>query len=225
MHEVTLVARRREQIGKEHAKKLRRGSQVPAVVYGHGKPAISITVDCQDLLPLFGAGAGDNTIITLKVDGAAQELKAIIREIQTEPLYNKLVHIDFQEILLTEKIKVPVHIHLAGEAPGIKEGGIIEHILHSVEVSCLPADIPDKIVLDVSGLRLGHTLHISDITADKFEVLGAPTQPIVSVIAPRAAEESVAAPVAAEAPAEPELVGRKKKEGAEETEAETKESK
>jgi large subunit ribosomal protein L25 len=228
MHEVTLTARRREQRGKEQAKKLRQNSQVPGVVYGHGHPAVAITLNSQDLLPLFRADASDNTIITLKLDGEAKDLKAIIRDIQTEPIYNKLIHIDFQEILLTEKIKVPVHIELTGEAPGIKEGGILEHILHSVEVFCLPTDIPDKIVLDISSLKLGHSLHISDITAEKFEVLGAPTQPIVAVITPRAMEEEAtvagaAATPAAEAPAEPELVGRKKKEDEELDEAETKE--
>lgn len=222
MHEVTLTAHRREGRGKEQAKKLRDNAQIPGVVYGHGKPAVPITISAQDLLPLFHAGARDNTIITLKLEGAKQALTAIVRAIQTEPIFNKLIHIDFQEILLTEKIKVPVHIELAGEAPGLKEGGIIEHILHTVEVSCLPADIPDKIVLDVSGLKLGHSLHISDIAAEKYQVLGAPTQPIVSVIAPRAAEEetAAAAPAAAEAPAEPELIGRKKTEDEELAEAE-----
>lgn len=223
MHEVTLNANRREQRGKEQAKKLRQSAQIPGVVYGHGKPAVAITLKSQDLLPLFRAGASDNTIITLKLDGDKKDLTAIIRDIQTEPIYNKLIHIDFQEILLTEKIKVPVHIDLAGEAPGIKEGGILEHILHSVEIFCLPADIPDKIVLDISSLKLGHSLHISDIKAEKFEVIGAPTQPIVAVIKPRAMEEetatTAAAVPAAETPAEPELIRKKKESEEEETEA------
>jgi len=224
MHEVTLIARRREQRGKEQAKKLRKQSHIPGVVYGHGKPAVAITLNAQDLLPLFRAGASDNTIITLKLDGDQKNLTAIIRDIQTEPIRNQLIHIDFQEILLTEKIKVPVHIELTGDALGIKEGGILEHIMHSVEISCLPADIPDKIVLDISGLKLGHSLHISDIKAEKFEIIGAPTQPIVAVIKPRAMEEetatTTAAVPAAETPAEPELI-RKKKES-EEEEAEEK---
>jgi large subunit ribosomal protein L25 len=226
MHEVTLTAQRRTGTGKEKARKLRTASQIPGVVYGHGKPAISIAVNAQDLLPLFKTGARENTIITLKLADHKNDLKAIIRDIQTEPIYNQLIHIDFQEILLTEKIKVPVHIELSGEAPGLKEGGILEHIMHTVEVSCLPTDIPDKIVLDVSALKLGQALHISDIKAEKFDVLGASTQPIVAVIVPRAMEEeatTAAAPAAAEAPAEPELITRKKKEGEEEEEAEGKE--
>ncbi|HTY08822.1 MAG TPA: 50S ribosomal protein L25 [Candidatus Edwardsbacteria bacterium] len=228
MHEFTLNAQPRSSVGKEKARKMRRDSQIPGVVYGHGKPAIPISVNAQDLLPLFKAGAKENIIITLKLAGDKQDHKAIIRDIQTEPIYNQLIHIDLQEILLTEKIKVPVHIELAGEAPGLKEGGIIEHILHSVEVSCLPADIPDKIVLDVSTLKLGQSLHISDIQADKFQVLGAATQPIVSVIVPRAMEEeataaTAAAPAEGEAPAEPELITRKKKEDEELDEAADKE--
>ncbi len=228
MHEVTLNAQPRTDAGKEKAKKMRRASLIPGVVYGHGKPAVPISVNAQDLLPLFKVGARENIIITLKLAGDKQDHKAIIRDIQTEPIYNQLIHIDLQEILLTEKIKVPVHIELTGEAPGLKEGGIIEHILHSVDVSCLPADIPDRIVLDVSGLKLGQSLHISDIKADKFQVLGSTSQPIVSVIVPRAMEEeTAAAPAAAEAaeaPAEPELITRKKKEDEEaEPEAEAKE--
>jgi large subunit ribosomal protein L25 len=127
--------------------------------------------------------------------------------------------------LLTEKIRINVPIVTTGEPTGVKnEGGNLEQILYSVEVSCLPTDIPERIVVDVSGLKLGQTLHISDIKLEKAELHGSPTQPVVSVLAPRAEPEPVpadgavaaVAAVTETAPKEPELVAKKKKEAEEE---------
>jgi large subunit ribosomal protein L25 len=222
MHEVTLTARRRQETGKQKAKKFRTGGQIPAVLYGHGKPAISLLIDSKELVPLFRLESRENVIINLELSDEKKKLKALLREVQTEPLQNALLHLDLQEISLTEKIKVHVPVIITGEADGVKnEGGSLEHILHSVEVACLPTDIPEKIVLDITPLKLGQSLHISDIKLEKAEIHGDPTQPVVSVLAPRAAAEPTpeeAATVAEAAPKEPELVTKKKKESEEETE-------
>jgi len=222
MNEVNLTAHRRQETGKQRAKKMRREGQIPAVLYGHGQPAISLFINSAELIPLFKLASHDNVIINLELAEDKKQLKALLRQVQTEPMRNTLLHIDFQEILLTEKIRVHVPVVVTGEADGVKnEGGSLEQILHSVEISCLPTDIPEKIVVDVSALKLGQTLHISDIRLEKAELHGSPTQPVVSVLAPRAeaepaAAEGAAAAVAETAPKEPELVAKKKKEAEEE---------
>lgn len=225
MNEVNLTAHRREETGKQRAKKMRRGGKIPAVLYGHGQPALSIFINSAELIPLFKLASHDNVIINLEMADDKKQMKALLRQVQTEPLRNTLLHMDFQEILLTEKIRINVPIVLTGEATGVKnEGGSLEQTLHSIELSCLPTDIPEKIVVDVSGLKLGQTLHISDIKLEKAELHGAPTQPVVSVLAPRAEAEPVAADgataavaaVTEGAPKEPELVAKKKKEAEEE---------
>ena len=222
MNEVNLTAYRREETGKQRAKKMRRGGKIPAVLYGHGQPALSIFINSADLLPLFKLASHDNVIINLEMADDKKQTKALLRQVQTEPLRNTLLHMDFQEILLTEKIRINVPIVLTGEPTGVKnEGGSLEQSLHSVELSCLPTDIPEKITVDVSGMKLGQTLHISDIKLEKAELHGSPTQPVASVLAPRAeaepaAAEGAVAAVAETAPKEPELVTKKKKEAEEE---------
>jgi large subunit ribosomal protein L25 len=223
MNELNLTAHRRPELGKQQAKKMRRGGQIPAVLYGHGQPALSIFINSTDLIPLFKLESHDNVIINLELAEDKKKLKALLRQVQTEPLRNTLLHMDFQEISLTEKIRINVPIVCTGEPTGVKnEGGSLEQILHSIELSCLPTDIPERIVVDVSGLKLGQTLHLSDLKLDKAELHGSPTQPVVSVLAPRAeaepapAEGAVAAVVAETAPKEPELVAKKKKEAEEE---------
>lgn len=224
MNEVNLTAHRRQDTGKQRAKKMRKDGQIPAVLYGHGQPAMSIFINSAELLPLFKLASHDNVIINLELAEDKKKLKALLRQVQTEPMRNTLLHIDFQEILLTEKIRVNVPIVITGEATGVKnEGGSLEQILHSVELSCLPTDIPEKIVVDVTELKLNQSLHISDIKLEKAELHGSPTQPVVSVLAPRAepepvaADGTVAAAAATEtAPKEPELVAKKKKEAEEE---------
>lgn len=225
MNEVNLTAHRRQDTGKQRAKKMRREGQIPAVLYGHGQPAMSIFINSAELIPLFKLASHDNVIINLELAEDKKKLKALLRQVQTEPMRNTLLHIDFQEILLTEKIRINVPIIITGEATGVKnEGGSLEQILHSVELSCLPTDIPEKIVVDVTELKLGQSLHISDIKLEKAELHGSPTQPVVSVLAPRSEPEPVAADgavaavvaVAETAPKEPELVAKKKKEAEEE---------
>jgi large subunit ribosomal protein L25 len=221
MHEVTLIARSRQETGKQKAKKLRSSGQIPAVLYGHGKPALSLLIDSKELVPLFKLESRENVIINLEISDEKKKLKALLREVQTEPLQNSLLHLDLQEISLTEKIKVHIPIVITGESDGVKnEGGSLEHILHSVEVACLPTDIPEKIVLDISTLKLGQSLHISDIKLEKAEIHGDPHQPVVSVLAPKAAAEPTPEEAAAAetAPKEPELVTKKKKETEEEAE-------
>jgi large subunit ribosomal protein L25 len=153
MHEVTIIAHRRTEQGKQKAKALRKAGKIPAVIYGHGKTAISLTFEAKDLQPVFKHGSSENVIITVKLDDDKKEMVAIIKEAQTEPIHNRLLHLDLLEIQMKEKIKVKIPIVLTGTPDGVKnDGGILEHILDMVEISCLPTDIPDQISIDTTHL-------------------------------------------------------------------------
>lgn len=215
MHEITLTAQKRPGTGKVLAKKLRGQGRVPAVVYGHGQSAVAITLDSKELVPLFKSVTGENTIITLKLEDGSS-LKTVIREAQTEPIRNRLLHLDLQEIRMDEKIKVKVPVETEGMPEGVKnQGGILEHITDMVEVSCLPGDIPEKIVVDISGLKVGQSLHVRDISVDKLEMVTDPSQVVATVIAPIVEEAPAPAAEAAEVK-EPEVITKGKKEEEEE---------
>lgn len=178
--------------------------------------ATPISLNAKELLPLFKSTFGENTIITLKLeDGTA--IKAVIRETQTEPIRNRLLHLDLQQIRMDEKIKVKVPVETTGTPEGVKnQGGILEHIIDMVEVACLPGDIPDKIVLDISALKVGQSLHVRDISLERIEVLSDKSQVIATVIAPIVEEAPAAEAEAAAEAKEPEVISKGKKEEEEE---------
>lgn len=214
MKTVPLKASLRDGIGKQKVKKLRTAKRIPAVVYGHGIKATSVEVSQDEFLKVLHTKAGENVIIQLNVDGPKKfEKTVVIKEIQHNPTTDAIQHVDFNAISLTEKIKVKVPLHVKGEAPGIKEGGILDVVHHEIEVECLPTNIPERIDADVSNLKIGDTIHLRDLTfpagvAPQFEA----EEVIVAIHAPKA--EEVAEPV--EGAAEPELIGKKKEEGEEE---------
>lgn len=213
MHEVTLIAHRREEQGKQKAKALRKNGKIPAVVYGHGKPAIPLMFEAKDLLPLFKYASSENVIITLQLADEKRELKAIIKEAQTEPIHNVLLHLDLQEIQLKEKIKVKIPIALTGTPDGVKNGGgILEHILDMVEISCLPTDIPDQITLDIQHLKVGQSLHVSDIKLEKGEVVSDPSKVITTILPPIVEAVVAETPAGVEAGKEPEVIAKGKKD-------------
>ncbi|MBI4368045.1 MAG: 50S ribosomal protein L25 [Candidatus Omnitrophica bacterium] len=210
MKTVPLKAKYREQIGKQAVKKLRADQRVPAVVYGHGSKAAPIEVGLDDLLKTLHTKAGENVVIQLSVAGPkAFEKTVVIKEIQHNPLTDAIRHIDFNTISLTEKIKVKVPLHVRGEAPGVKEGGVLDVVHHEIEVECLPTDIPERLDADISVMKIGDTIHIREITFPPGVVSELPADEVVIAIhVPKVEEE----PVPEEAPAEPEVIGKEKKE-------------
>jgi large subunit ribosomal protein L25 len=162
---------------------------------------------------LHGAAAA-NVIVDLQVVGeAAADRKALIREIQRDPVGGNILHIDLQHISLTERIVVEVPVELVGTPIGVKDGGgILEHLLRAVEVECLPTDIPNQLEVDVTELNIGDTLHVSDIKADRVTIKTEAERAIATVVPPTILEE--VAP-AVEAVVEPELVTTKEGDEAE----------
>jgi large subunit ribosomal protein L25 len=201
-----LVAQPRDHKGKGAARRLRAKGLVPAVVYGHGAEPIHLAVDARELLHLLHTDAGTNVLVTLRVD--SEQLLAIPREIQRDHIKGQFIHVDFLRVARDEKITVEVPVHLTGESHGVKEGGVVEHHLWTLQVECLPQDVPASIEADISELGINESLKVANIPAgDRFAILTAPEEVIVSVVPPQVLkveeEEEVAEAVEGEA-VEPE---------------------
>jgi large subunit ribosomal protein L25 len=208
-----LTIKRRQETGKQVAKRLRRGGVVPAVLYG-GAKAESVTIDPRSVLRILQGGQGSTQLLTLRFEGESSSRMAIIRDIQFDPVSDSLVHVDLQEVRADRAITVRVAVHPVGEAAGVKEQkGILQIVMHELDISCLPTMIPERIDADVSALMIGNVLTVGDLRVPEgVRIINAPDQAVVTVAPPMA--EEVAAPVAAAAPAEPEvLTERKPKEG------------
>lgn len=213
MQQTKISAETRNKAGvRGELSALRASGRVPAVIYGLDKKPENVTVDEKAITAVIKANP--NAVLTIQHPGG--EDVVIIKAIQRHPVTDKYTHFDFQRISLTEKIKVKVHLKLVGECYGAKtQGGLVEHTMREVNVSCLPTEIPHEIVVDITDLHINHSLRIKDIKLGKFELLDAPEQIVVSVTAPK--EEKVETPAAGAAAAEPEVVaakGKKEEEGA-----------
>jgi len=212
---IQLKGASRESLGKGGARKARAAGQIPAVIYGHGETPRPIAVDFREFEVALRGHKGSNAIVNLNVAGG--EFTALVRDVQYDPLSRLIIHLDFQHISLTEQIEVDVPVHLVGTPIGVKDaGGILEHLLRTLKVKCLPTAIPASIDVDVSALNIGDNLHVRDLVAGTgYEVVTEADVAVAAVVAP-AAEEVVAAPAegAVAAGTEPEVVGTKgKKEG------------
>jgi large subunit ribosomal protein L25 len=224
MAEVTLTAEQRERHGKEQIKKLRREGKVPGIVYGrHVEEPIPIELDEREVFHLAHgthAGSLESIVIDLEIKSGRKKVKhpALIKEVQTDPLRGIVLHIDFNEISLTEKIHTRVPILHTGECKGEKTGGILEQVIREIEISCLPGDMPEAITVDVTELELHQAIKVGDLhIGANVEVLTDRSQPVFTVIVPRAvaaeaAEEVPAGELVEEAAAEPEVIGEKKPE-------------
>jgi large subunit ribosomal protein L25 len=219
--QATIQASTRSETGKGAARAFRRTGRVPAVIYGHDRPAEPVTIDTLALTKMLGSISAATTIVDVTVDSRAP-VKALIREIQRDPLRPvDILHLDLYEVKADEKITVSVPVRLVGVPDGVRNfGGVLDQVLYNLEVEVLPADIPDHIDLDVTALAIGHSLFVRDAQVPKARLLNPSESPICSVVAPRTEEAPPAAEVVEEAPAEPELIRKPKAEGEGEGEAE-----
>ncbi len=213
MQQTKIAAEMRDHAGQRGTlSALRVAGRIPAVIYGLDKKPVNVTVDEKAMALVLKSGA--NAVITISYQGG--EDTVMVKAIQRHPVSDKYTHFDFQRISLTEKIKVKVHVKLTGESYGAKvQGGLVEHTMRELHVSCLPTEVPHEIVLDITELHINNSLRVKDIKPGKFDLLDNPEQIVVSVTAPK--EEKVETPAAGAAAAEPELaaVKGKKEEGAE----------
>ena len=210
MQKIQLQANVRKEISKGATKALRKQECIPAVLYGHGIKTLNLAVEQKKFEQVVKKMHGENILISLSIDdnGSSKQEIVMIRNIQYHPVSDGLLHIDFYKILLHEKITTRINIILTGEAPGVKEGGVLDHSIRDVEVSCLPDKIPGHFEVDVAQLEIGSSIHIRDLSIpEDVEVLADPDQAVVSVVPPTIIKEEE---VAVEE--EPEVIEGEKEE-------------
>ncbi len=199
----TLQVESRESIGKRNAKRLRATGKVPAVLYGHGEKAVSVSVPRDQISLAIRHGS---RVVQLK--GAVSD-SALIRELQYDTFGLEILHIDFARVSAHERVKVKVPLELKGQAAGAKEGGVIEHLIHEIEIECPVSSIPDKIIVNISSLALEGAIEVGQITVPEgVKVLSSKDEVAVHCIKPKAEGEEEAA--AGGEAVEPELIRKEK---------------
>jgi large subunit ribosomal protein L25 len=205
-----LQALPRQESGKSVTRKMRAAGRIPAVVYGHGEDTRLLSVDAHELDLLFSRVHWENTIVELSIEGEKAPVRTLVREVQSHAFKPLVVHVDFQQIHAGERVHVSVPIRLLGNAVGLKEGGVMMQTETDLDIRCTPDKIPEYIEVDVSGLEIGDSIHLRDITLpegveaeiDADRTICSVTPPTVAVTTETAEEE------AADADAEPEVIGR-----------------
>lgn len=213
MKSLKLEAQPRAETGTGAAGRLRRQGIVPAVIYGHGESNVNVQLNEHDFLQVLRGHASEQLIMDVDVAGERAH-KVLLKEVQHHPVSGKIVHADFHEISMTERLTVEISVKLIGEPVGVsQQGGLLEHIGRTIEVDCLPDDIVEHFEADVSSLRIGDTLTAGELGLDpaKYELITDPEQPVATVAAPRV-EEAETTAVESEAAAQPEVIKEKKKE-------------
>jgi|UniRef100_A0A7C6A889 large subunit ribosomal protein L25 len=207
----SIKAEIRDRRGKSAVRNLRRDGLVPAVLYGRKMQPINLVIKEKEFLRLLEEIKGHSPIIELELP--EEKAKCVIKLIQRHPISLKLLHVDFQKVQAQEKIQVAVPVILTGveKSIGVKAGGILEHTLREIPLKAEVDKIPEHIEIDISNLKLGHSIHIADLKLPGVEFALPTDTVIVSVLAPRKVEE-VVTPVAAEEMKEPEVITEKKKE-------------
>ncbi len=215
MEQRELTATVRTERGKNACRRLRRQGIIPAVAYGRDMEPIAIQVNAREVRTALGSHAEGHLVnLRLKRNGSEETLTTLVKEVQREPVTGAPFSIDFQRISLTEKITTSVPLVAHGTPAGAREGGILEQAVHEVEISCLPTDIPEEIIFDVSHLHINDSIHVRELQPPAgVEILGDAETVVAIVHPPRVVEEP--APVEEEA-AEPEVIQTKGKKEEEE---------
>ncbi len=218
---MTLNARKREDIASSSVKENRKKGNIPGVYYYKGAPSVPLYVKDSALKPFVYTS--EVHIINLKIEGTNDQYNCILKDIQFDPVKDTPIHFDLLGISENEKINIEVPITLVGSPAGVKEGGIVQHSLHKVEVECFPRNIPSHIDVNIENLMIGDSVHVSDLEHKDFEILDSPDATIVAVVPPVIEKVEVPAegaegevPAEGEAPAEPEVISKGKKEEEEE---------
>lgn len=208
MSEINLKAEKRSDFKKSTSRQLRKSGYVPGVYYIHGGDNIAIKAPELSLRPVISTT--ESRVINLDIEGDVRQ--CILKDVQFDPITSKLIHFDLLGLKEGEKIKVEVPVKLNGNPVGIKEGGLLQFIMHKLEVSCLPQHLPSHIDLDITNLGIGDSIKIADMKLENIEFLNEDHAVIVSVVPPTVVAEPTPAAAEGETPAEPEVITKGKKE-------------
>jgi len=199
MEKPVLNAEIREKTGKEIGKRLRTQGMIPAIFYGPRSETLPLVVDPKELSKALHTEAGENALIDLNIRKGGESLQKVVmlKELQMHPIQRRALHADFYEVSMDVMINVEVPVHLLGKPEGVKVGGILEQVQRAIQIQCLPGDIPRSIDVDVSSLMIGDSIHVKDLTVEKFRILSDANFTIATVVPPAAevkpAEEAVEA--------------------------------
>jgi large subunit ribosomal protein L25 len=183
----------RSKTGTGVSRRLRSADMVPGIVYGKGLDPIAVSVKSRDLQEAISGAGGQNNLITLLGGGSLDQNIAIVADLQRDPIKRTLKHVDLHRINPNEKLRLTVPVALIGTAIGVKEGGLLDLAHHELHIECLPGNIPDCITIDVSDLKIAHSIHVSEIPLPEgIVLLDQPKIPVVSVLG-RAKEDVPAA--------------------------------
>jgi large subunit ribosomal protein L25 len=220
MSEIVLNAEVRRTIGKKSGR-IRSSGNVPGVYYSHGEENVNIEVPALNLNGLVFTA--ETHVVDLRLDDGTSK-KCILRDVQFDPVSDKPIHFDLQGLKEDEELNVEVPVVLTGGAPkGVRDGGMLQHIIHKLRIMCFPKDIPEKVEVDVSALDINEFIHVRDLQIPNVTILDNADNSVVGILPPTV--EKTVEPAVAEAPveAEPELVAKGKKAEEEEEAASTKE--
>ena len=203
MAEVKLTARKRDGNGKGAARRVRAAGGVPAIVYGAGMDPLAIEVDRRQFITALHTDAGMNVLLDLQIEGS-DEVLALTKELQKDPVRGTVLHADFIKIDRMQEVEVEVPVHVVGDSPGVKEGGVLENPLFTIHVRCRATEVPEQIDADISNLNIGDAVRVSDLAEGReFTILNDPDTVVASVAAPISEEELEAMVADVETAAEP----------------------
>ena len=214
MEETIINARIRHETGKGAARKLRRDNEIPAIFYGPDSEPLMLAVNYADLRGILKGASGENTILGLQIksESGSERKTVILKELQSHPIKDTVFHADFYEISMDKELTVDIPIHLLNIPVGVTNGGVLQHLKRTLSVSCLPGNLIDALELDVSGLEIGDSLHVSDLALpDGIKSLDEETVTVTTVAAPTVKAEEAEVEEAEEEAIE----GEKAEEGAE----------
>ncbi|MFP5224864.1 MAG: 50S ribosomal protein L25 [Actinomycetota bacterium] len=213
MNEVALKAEERLNSGKGVARKLRADGKIPATLYGRDRETVSLTLNAREAYKVLHGHA--NVLVGLEV--GTNKYLALPREVQPHPIRNEILHVDFMEVSRDQRVTVDVSIHFEGNAPGAKEGGVVEHVMNSAHIECKAVEVPEYLSVDISGLELDDSLRVSDIVVpDGVVILHDENEVVATCTMPKLVTEAELET------AEPTVEGEEPAEGAEAAEGEEK---
>jgi large subunit ribosomal protein L25 len=188
----------RTKTGTGVSRRLRMADMVPGVVYGKGLDPVTVSVKSRDLQEAISGAGGQNNLITFIGGGSLDQNIAIVADIQRDPIKRTFKHVDLHRINPNEKLRVTVPVVISGSAIGVKEGGLLDQAHHELHIECLPGNIPDSITIDVTDLKVGESVHVSEITLPEgIVILDQPKIPVVSILGKAKEEETAAESLAA----------------------------
>ncbi|VGO15319.1 50S ribosomal protein L25 [Pontiella desulfatans] len=209
MEDTKLIAKKRDLEGSSNVRRMRNAGSLPAVIYGDDKESVSVELNMHEFEQVLHHSASESIIIDVEVEGEGVT-SVLIKDVQHHPVTSDLMHVDLFRVTAGQVLAVDIQLELVGEAAGVKAGGTLDHVMHSIEVECLPKDLVEKIEIDVSEMGIGDALHVSDLQLGaKFKALVDEDAIVAAVAAPRVEEEEDEDGSAA---SEPEVITEKKDE-------------